>query len=101
MSMLETTMERVCAWNERVEAHTSESAGREVMIWKKRLANYEELLRRKAASLTEAEKGQAELRQALVTKEVELAAARAELEAERRRRTTKRLRRIEGSRNNR
>jgi hypothetical protein len=86
MSMLETAMERVCAWSERVEAHMSESAGREVMIWKKGLANCEESLRRKPASLTEAEKGQAELRQALITKEVKLAAARVELEAERRKR---------------
>jgi uncharacterized protein YjlB len=61
MSMLETAMEWVCEWSERVEAHTSESAGHEVMILKKRFANYEESLRRKAASLTEVEKGQAEL----------------------------------------
>jgi hypothetical protein len=62
MSMLETAMERVCEWSETVEAHTSESAGREVMIWKKRFANCEQSLRRKAVALTEAEKGQAELR---------------------------------------
>jgi DNA repair exonuclease SbcCD ATPase subunit len=91
MSILETAMERVCAWSERVEAHTTDSAGRDMTMWKKRLANCEESLKRKAASLTEAEKGQAEkghaeLRQALAAKEAELAAARAELEAERRKR---------------
>jgi hypothetical protein len=59
--MLETAMERVCAWSERVEAQTSETAGREATISKRRLANCEELLKRKGTALTEAEKGQAEL----------------------------------------
>jgi hypothetical protein len=79
MSMLDTVMERVSAWSERGEAQTSESTGHNVTMWRKRLGNYEESLRQKTTSLTEAEKGQAELRQALATKEVELVAARAEL----------------------
>jgi hypothetical protein len=41
MMMLEMVMERVCAWSERVEAQTSESAGCDVMVWKRRLANCE------------------------------------------------------------
>jgi hypothetical protein len=57
MMMIETAMEMVCEWSERVEAQTSESAGREVTVWKRRLANCEESLKRKTASLTEAEKG--------------------------------------------
>jgi hypothetical protein len=79
MMMLETAMEKVCEWNERVEAQTSEFVGRDVTVWKKRLANFEELLKRKMVSLTEAEKG---LRQALAAKDTELAAVCLELEAE-------------------
>jgi predicted nuclease with TOPRIM domain len=78
------TMDQVCAWSEQAEAQTSASARRDVMIWKKRLANCEEALRERTSSLTNAEKGQVELRQALVAKEAELAATRAELEDERR-----------------
>jgi beta-glucosidase-like glycosyl hydrolase len=86
MSLLEMAMEQVCAWSKRVEAQTSESAGCDVTMWKNRLANCEESLRQKKASLTEAEKGQAELRQALAAKEAELAASRAELADKRRER---------------
>jgi chromosome segregation ATPase len=85
LALLGTVMERVSAWNERVEAQTPESAGTDVTTWKKRLANCEEALRQKAASLTDAEKGQVELRRALAAKEVELAAAREEVAEERRR----------------
>jgi chromosome segregation ATPase len=87
MLMLETTMEKVYEWSERVEAQTSGSVGRDATVWKKRLANCEESLKQKTASLTEAEKGQAELRQALEAKDTELAAVRSELEAEQRKRT--------------
>jgi hypothetical protein len=61
MMMLEMAMQRVCAWSEMVEAQTSDTAEREVEICKRRLENCEELLKRKSASLSEAEKGQAEL----------------------------------------
>jgi predicted nucleic acid-binding Zn-ribbon protein len=44
-------------------------------------------LKRKSASLSEAEKGQAELRKALEAKDAELAKVRAELDVERRKRT--------------
>jgi predicted RNase H-like nuclease (RuvC/YqgF family) len=87
MMMLETTMERVCTWSERVEAQTSETAERDMMIWKRRLANYEESLKQKSASLSKAKNGQAELRKALEAKDAELAKLRAELEAECRKRT--------------
>jgi chromosome segregation ATPase len=87
MLMLETAMEKVYEWSERVEAQISGSAGRDVTVWKKGLVNCEESLKQKTASLTEAEKGQAELRQALEAKDTELAAVRSELEAERRKRT--------------
>jgi chromosome segregation ATPase len=87
MMMLETAMEKVCEWSERVEAQTSETAGRDVTVWKRRLANCEESLKRKTASLTEAKKRQAELRQALEAKDAELAAVRLELEAVWRKRT--------------
>jgi hypothetical protein len=73
MMMLETAMERVCAWSERVEAETSETAGREATIWKRRLANCEQSLKRKGTALTEAEKVQAELRKTLEAKDPELA----------------------------
>jgi hypothetical protein len=88
MMMLETAMERVCALSERVKAQTSETAGREATIWKRRLANCEESLKRKGTALTEAEKGQAELRKALEAKDAELARVRAETEAEQRSRTS-------------
>jgi hypothetical protein len=56
MMMLETAMLKVCAWSERIEAQTSETAERDVKIWKRRLENCEESLKRKSASLSEAEK---------------------------------------------
>jgi chromosome segregation ATPase len=92
MMMLETAMEKVCEWSGRVEAQTSESAGRDATVWKRRLANCEESLKRKTVSLTEVEKGQAALRQAalrqaLEAKDAELAVVRSELEAERRKST--------------
>jgi hypothetical protein len=34
MMMLETAMERVCTWSERVEAQTSAIAERDITIWK-------------------------------------------------------------------
>jgi hypothetical protein len=84
MLMLEKTMEKVCKWSERVEAETATTAGHEVTIWKRRLANFEESLKRKGTALTEAEKGQGELRKALEAKDAELAKVQAELDAERR-----------------
>jgi hypothetical protein len=57
---------------------------RDVTIWKRRLTNYEESLKRKVAALMEAEKGQAEVRKALEAKDAELAKVRADLDAERR-----------------
>jgi hypothetical protein len=94
MMMLKMAMERVCAWSERVEAQTSETAGREATIWKRRLANCEESFKRKGTALTEAEKGQAELQKTLEAKDAELATVRAEMETERRARTnTEQLRR--------
>jgi hypothetical protein len=57
MLMLEKTMDRVCKWSERVEAQTAATAGREVTIWKRRLVNCEESLKRKGTALTEAEEG--------------------------------------------
>jgi hypothetical protein len=56
MMMLERTMEKVCEWSERIEAQTSATAERDVTIWKRRLANCQETLKRKATALTEAEK---------------------------------------------
>jgi chromosome segregation ATPase len=87
MLMLETAMQKVCAWSERVEAQTAVTVERNVIIWKRRLENCEESLKRKSASLSEAEKGQVELQKALVAKDTELAKVRAELEVERRTRT--------------
>jgi predicted nucleic acid-binding Zn-ribbon protein len=84
MLMLEKTMEKVCEWSARVEAQTTATAGREATIWKRRLANCEESLKRKGTALTEAEKGQTELRTALEAKDAELAKVRAEIDAERR-----------------
>jgi hypothetical protein len=34
MMMLETVMLKVCAWSERIEAQTSETADHDVKIWK-------------------------------------------------------------------
>jgi chromosome segregation ATPase len=78
-------MERVKAWSGQDEAQTSAAAEAEVTTWKKRLANCEEALKQKVALLTEAEKGQVELRKALADKEAELAAPHKEVAKERRR----------------
>jgi uncharacterized protein YukE len=59
----------------------------EVTTLKQRLANCEEALRHKVATLTEAEKGQVELRNALAAKEAELVAVQREAAEERRRST--------------
>jgi wobble nucleotide-excising tRNase len=61
MLMLEKRMEKVCEWSERVEAQTSATAECNVTIWKRRLANCKESLKRKVAALTKADKGQAQL----------------------------------------
>jgi hypothetical protein len=74
MMLLETAMEKVCEWSKRIEAQIAGSAGHDVTVWKRRLTNCEESLKQKTASLTEAEKGQAELRQALEAKDTKLAA---------------------------
>jgi hypothetical protein len=87
MMLLETAMRNVCAWSERIEAQTSATVEHDVIIWKRRLENCEVSLKRKSASLSEAEKGQVELRKALEAKDVELAKVRAELEVEQRTRT--------------
>jgi hypothetical protein len=68
MVMLEMAMQKVCTWNERIEAQTSETAERDVKIWKRRLENCEELLKWKSGFLSEADKGQVELRKALEAK---------------------------------
>jgi hypothetical protein len=78
-------MERVKAWSGQEEAQTSAMVETEVTTWRKQLANCEAALKQKAASLTEAEKGQAEIRKALAKKEAELAAARKEVVKERKR----------------
>jgi septal ring factor EnvC (AmiA/AmiB activator) len=87
MTLLETAMRNVYAWSERIEPQTSAMAERDVIIWKRRLENCEVSLKRKSVSLSEAEKGQAELRKALEAKDAELAKVRAELENECRKRT--------------
>jgi ABC-type Na+ transport system ATPase subunit NatA len=68
-------MDRVRAWNGQEEAQSSAAAEAEVTTLKRRLANCEEALKQKVASLTKAEKGQVELWKALVEKEAELVAA--------------------------
>jgi phage-related minor tail protein len=87
-AMLKRMMKKVWEWSERVEAQASATAECNVTIWKRRLANCEESLKRNVGALLEAEKGQAELRKALKTKDAELATVRAELDAERRIRTS-------------
>jgi chromosome segregation ATPase len=80
-------MGNVCAWSERIEAQTSATAEHDVIIWKRWLENCETSLKRKNAALSEAEKGQVELRKALAEKDAELAKVRVELENECRKRT--------------
>jgi hypothetical protein len=60
---------------------------RDVQVWKRRVINYEDALKRKVAVLTEAEKEQVALQRMLDAKDTELAKVRALLEAERRART--------------
>jgi hypothetical protein len=62
LMILEKTMERVCEWSERNQAQSSAIAERDVQVWKRRLVNCEEALKRKVAALTEAEKEQVALR---------------------------------------
>jgi chromosome segregation ATPase len=78
-------MDRVRAWNRPEEAQSSAAAEAEVMALKRRLANCEEALKLKVMSLTEAEKGQADLWKALAEKEAELVATHKEVAEERRR----------------
>jgi predicted RNase H-like nuclease (RuvC/YqgF family) len=87
MMLLETAMQNVCAWSERIEAQTLETAERDAIIWKRRLENCKTSLKRKNTALSEVEKGQVELRKALEAKDAGLARVRAELEHERRKHT--------------
>jgi chromosome segregation ATPase len=84
MLMLEQAMVKVCEWSERIEAQTSATVEHDVGAWKQRVVNYEDVLKRKVAALTEAEKEQSRLRRAVEERDEELAKVRAELEAERR-----------------
>jgi hypothetical protein len=79
MLTLESAMQQVCVWAERVEAQQSETVERDVAVWKRRFTNCEESLKRKTAALKEAEEGQTELRKALAAKDMELSKVRAEL----------------------
>jgi predicted nucleic acid-binding Zn-ribbon protein len=85
LALLGAAMEWVRTWSGQEEAQSSAAAETEVMTLKRRLANYEEALKQKVASLTEVEKGQVELRKALADKEAELVAAHKEVAEERRR----------------
>jgi uncharacterized protein (DUF2461 family) len=58
MMMLESAMEKVCVWDDRVEAQCLEMAEHDVAVWKRRFKNCEESLKRKTAALSEAEEGQ-------------------------------------------
>jgi predicted nucleic acid-binding Zn-ribbon protein len=74
LAILGTAMDQVRAWNGPADAELLAAAEAEVTTMKRRLVNYEEALQQKVRSLTEAEKGQEELRKALATKEAELVA---------------------------
>jgi chromosome segregation ATPase len=87
MLTLESAMQQVCVWAERVEAQQSETAERDVAVWKRRFVNCEESLKRKTAALTEAEEGQTALRKALEAKDMELSKVQADLTAARQNRT--------------
>jgi hypothetical protein len=80
-------MDRVRAWNGPADTQLLAVAEAEVTTLKRRLANCEEALKLKVMSLTEAEKGQVELRKALAEKEAELVAVHQEAAEERRRGT--------------
>jgi hypothetical protein len=85
LAILGTAMDRVRSWNGSVDAQLLAAAEAEIAALKRRLANCEEALKLKVVSLTEAEKGQVELRKALAEKEAELVAAHKEVAEERRR----------------
>jgi DNA repair exonuclease SbcCD ATPase subunit len=85
LALLGTAMDRVRTWSGPEDAQSSAPAEAEVTALKRQLANCEEALKLKVVSLTEAEKGQAELRKALAEKEAELVAAHKEVAEERRR----------------
>jgi hypothetical protein len=74
LDILGTAMDRVKAWNGPADAQLLAVAEAEVTTLTRRLANCEEALKLKVMSLMEPEKGQAELRRALVAKEAELVA---------------------------
>jgi chromosome segregation ATPase len=80
-------MDRVRAWKGPADAQQLATAEADIATLQRRLANCEEVLKLKVLSLTEAEKGQAELRKALAAKEAELVAVRQEAAEERRRGT--------------
>jgi uncharacterized membrane protein len=67
-------MDRIRAWKGPADTQRVAMAEAEVTTLKQRLAHCEEALRHKVASLTEAEKGQVELRNALAAREAELVA---------------------------
>jgi DNA repair exonuclease SbcCD ATPase subunit len=75
LALLGTAMDRVRTWSGPEDAQSSATAEAEVTTLQRRLANCEEPLKLKVVSLTEAEKGQAELRKALAAKEAELVVA--------------------------
>jgi septal ring factor EnvC (AmiA/AmiB activator) len=87
LAILGTAMDRVREWNGPAHAHLLAAAEAEVTTLRQRLANCEEALRQKVASLTEREQGQVELRRALAAKEAELVAVQREVAEERRRST--------------
>jgi hypothetical protein len=87
LAILGTAMDRVRAWKGPADAQQLATAEVEVATLQRQLANCEEVLKLKVLLLTEAEKGQAELRRALVAKEAELVAVRQEVAEERRRST--------------
>jgi arginine deiminase len=78
-------MDQVRSWNGPEDAQLLAMAEAEVTALKQRIANCEEALKLKVVSLTEAEKGQAELLKALAEKEAELVAVHKEVAEERRR----------------
>jgi hypothetical protein len=87
LAILGTAMDRVKAWKGPADAQQLATAEAEVATLQRRLANCEEALKLKVLSLTEAERGQVELRKALAAKEAELVAVRQEVAEERRRST--------------
>jgi chromosome segregation ATPase len=84
LAILGTAIDRVRAWKGLADTQQLATAEAEVATLQRRLANCEEALKLKVLSLTEAEKGQAELRKALAAKEAELVAVPQEVAEERR-----------------